>query len=546
MSELPHDVRHPAKEVHIVPSIKTHSLLSVPKFAEAGYITVFDDEEVNIYDAQNTTLKVSRGAIVRGWFDKKANLWRIPLIPVVLNNNTDTVLVNKQPTEFLPGRTPIIEAINNVYELKTQPELVRYLHACAGFPTKPSWIKAIKNGQYASWPGLTVKAVAKHFPESEETMKGHGRKTKSGLRSTKAYADSEPDFDDVENATMNQTHSLTKQKESILMVFDLSDEAQRLMYTDQTGKFPKKSSKGNHYIMVLIEIDSNAILVEAMKNRTAGEMIRAYLVLVTRLSNAGVKPKMHILDNECSEEFKAQIRKNNMTFQLVPPHDHRRNIAEKAIQTFKAHFISILCGTDKDFPLHLWCRLLPQAEHTLNMLRSARVAPNVSAYAYLWKQHDFNANPFAPLGCKVEAHIQPAVRETWAAHTASGYYIGNAWDHYRCHEIYITDTKHSRICETVFFKHKYLTMPSVTPADALIKAADNLVDTINGIIPKHSVTSDAVTQLMDIYKIAAEKATCEARTQRVLREQAQAQRVKEEQQPVATQQLASTRRIELL
>jgi hypothetical protein len=96
-------------------------------------------------------------------------------------------------------------------------------------------------------------------------------------------------------------------------------------------------------------------------------------------------------------------------------------------------------------------------------------------YAYLWKQHDFNANPFAPLGCKVEAHIKPAVRETWAAHTASGYYIGNAWDHYRCHEIYITDTKHSRVCETLFFKHKYLTMPSFTPSDALVKAADNLV-----------------------------------------------------------------------
>ncbi len=216
-------------------------------------------------------------------------------------------------------------------------------------------------------------------------MKGHGRKTKSGLRSTKAHTESEPDFDDIENATANQTHSLTKQKESVLMVFDLSDEAQRLMYTNQTGKFPKKSSKGNHYIMVLIEINSNAILVEAMKNCTAGEMIRAYLVLVNRLRNAGVKPKMHILDNECSEEFKAQIWKNNMTFQLVPPHDHRRNIAEKAIQTFKAHFISILCGTDKDIPLHLWCRLLPQAEHTLNMLQSARVAPNVSAYAYLWK-----------------------------------------------------------------------------------------------------------------------------------------------------------------
>jgi hypothetical protein len=226
-----------------------------------------------------------------------------------------------------------------------------------------------------------------------------------------------------------------------------------------------------------------------------------------------------------------------MTFQLVPPHDHQRNIAEKAIQTFKGHFISILCGTDKDFPLHLWCCLLPQAEHTLNMLQSAQVTPNVSAYAYLWGQHDFNANPFAPLGCKVEAHIKPSVCETWAAHTASGYYIGNAWEHYRCHKIYITDTKHSHICETVFFKHKYLTMPNFTPTDALIKAADNLVDTINGIMPKNSVTLDAVEQLMEIYKIQAEKATCEVQAQRVLQEQAQAQRAKEQQ--LAAEQQAS-------
>jgi hypothetical protein len=101
--------------------------------------------------------------------------------------------------------------------------------------------------------------------------------------------------------------------------------------------------------------------------------------------------------------------------------------------------------------------------------------------------------------------------------------------------MYITDTKHSRICKTVFFKHKYLTMPSFTPVDALITAVDNLVDTVSGIIPKHTVTSDAVDQLMEIYKIQAEKATCKA--QRVLQEQAQAQRVKEQQ--LAAEQQAS-------
>ena len=119
-----------------------------------------------------------------------------------------------------------------------------------------------------------------------------------------------------------------------------------------------------------------------------------------------------------------------MTYQLVLPHDHQQNLAEKAFQTVKAHFISILCGVDKDFPLHLWDRLLPQAKHTLNMLHTAKVAPNISAYAYLWDQHGYNSNPFVSLGCKVEAHATPGVPETWAAHTVSGYYIGNAWEHY--------------------------------------------------------------------------------------------------------------------
>jgi hypothetical protein len=71
-----------------------------------------------------------------------------------------------------------------------------------------------------------------------------------------------------------------------------------------------------------------------------------------------------------------------MKYQLVPPHDHRRYIAETAINVFKAHFISILCGCEKSFPLYLWDRLLPQAEHTLNMLRTSTMTPSVSVYAY--------------------------------------------------------------------------------------------------------------------------------------------------------------------
>jgi hypothetical protein len=103
------------------------------------------------------------------------------------------------------------------------------------------------------------------------------------------------DKDNNENANaMHLPRPTIKQKEAIIKTYDLSNKAERLMYTNQTGKFPKKLSRGYQYIMVLIEIDRYAILVEAMKKRLAGEMIQAYQVLVERLRNAGLTPKMHI------------------------------------------------------------------------------------------------------------------------------------------------------------------------------------------------------------------------------------------------------------
>ena len=83
------------------------------------------------------------------------------------------------------------DQILSAYELKTHPELIRYYHAAAGFPTKPTWVAAIKNGHYQSWTGLTAAAAAKYFPESMETWKGHGRKIKMNLRSTKREIDDE-------------------------------------------------------------------------------------------------------------------------------------------------------------------------------------------------------------------------------------------------------------------------------------------------------------------------------------------------------------------
>ena len=86
--------------------------------------------------------------------------------------------------------------------------------------------------------------------------------------------------------------------------------------------------------------------------------------------------------------MKACIQGNGMTYELVPPGQHRRNQAEMGIQTFKSH--------DK-FPLSLWCHLLEPTELTLNLLRQSQVTPNVSAFVHIHDNHDYVRKPFAPI-----------------------------------------------------------------------------------------------------------------------------------------------------
>ena len=91
-----------------------------------------------------------------------------------------------------------------------------------------------------------------------------------------------------------------------------------------------------------------------MKNRTEGKIIASRERSLKRMRLCGFNPKHQILDNKVSEKYKEAIRVSGMTYQLVPPDNHRCNTAEKEIQFWKEHFIYILSGTAENFPLHLW------------------------------------------------------------------------------------------------------------------------------------------------------------------------------------------------
>jgi hypothetical protein len=118
------------------------------------------------------------------------------------------------------------------------------------------------------------------------------------------------------------------------------------------------------------------------------------------------------MDNEASAALKSYFTDQDMTYQLVPPNCHRRNAAERAIRTLKEHFVAGLASVYPYFPMHLWERLLPQAEISLNLLRTSRLHPQLSAAAHLHGLVDYNKTAFAPPGCKIIAHEKPYQRRT--------------------------------------------------------------------------------------------------------------------------------------
>jgi hypothetical protein len=217
------------------------------------------------------------------------------------------------------------------------------MHAMCGYPVKSTWLKAIKAGNYVGWPMLTERNVQKYYSKMINTAKGHLNQTRKNVRTTKVKA--------TPLETCNTSHLHGKKVRNVYTQMYMVQES---MFSDQTGQFPVQSLHGNKYIMVMVEIDSNSILVEPMKNRKDDKMMRAYNALLLQLKQAGIVPKKHILDNEVSENIKNHICDTcKLDMELVPPGCHRRNAAGVAICNLKAHFLSVLAGVADNFPPNL-------------------------------------------------------------------------------------------------------------------------------------------------------------------------------------------------
>ena len=91
--------------MNVTPGVHT-SLINVYQMADEGYVTVFDENECNIYYGKKVKIFISEKTVLKGYRCKNSGLWIILLKDTIVNTNMDTIIIDRPN----PG-----EAISHIF-----------------------------------------------------------------------------------------------------------------------------------------------------------------------------------------------------------------------------------------------------------------------------------------------------------------------------------------------------------------------------------------------------------------------------------------------
>ena len=355
-----------AKKVRILKDLTSASLISIGQLADDGCTTTIDPNHL--------TVKKNGKVILTGTRNTDDNLYDIPIFQDHPNPKTNitpdnfvmppltgihnasscqntvkpSVHVATQPQVFSKKKhttydinhispkcftsviTPYIHQNQklNVILRKQQKhsDLAEFLHGCGGSPVPSTFITAIKNNQYLSWPGLTSDLIRKHLPPNRATTKGHLHQESQHLQSTKP-ADYDTYIKNIKNNIARLQGKIKNPNIELQLKKDIESDAfpdspspnvkanqvvylvcssapKDMGYIDLTGRFPYRSASGNQYILVAYHQDANAIYGQPIKNRESASITAAWTTINDKFRTSGVQPKTYVIDNEASMELK--------------------------------------------------------------------------------------------------------------------------------------------------------------------------------------------------------------------------------------------------
>jgi hypothetical protein len=136
-----------ATKAHIIPGLDTSSLLYVGQLFDANCSVKFDQTSAEVLH--------NHKRILEGFRNERNGLWKVDL-----QDNNSHSDKDKTTTTNLKSKQA-----HRVYECTNKGDFVRFLHAAAFSPVQDTWLKAIRAGHFATWPGLAEDLVRKHLPK---------------------------------------------------------------------------------------------------------------------------------------------------------------------------------------------------------------------------------------------------------------------------------------------------------------------------------------------------------------------------------------------
>jgi hypothetical protein len=220
---------HAARRVHIVPALKTTSLLSIGQLCDAGCEVLFDANCVRVRHANELILAGNRSP--------HTGLWHLGL--------------NTQLSHTIPRPSTIPHSSLAAVAVTTPADLVAFAHATLFSPALSTLHSALQRGFLPDFQGLTAKTLSKYPPMSIPMVKGHLDQSRKNQRSTKPnnrldlsvvtpLLDTTDEVDPTEHLT-NFPDSNPNNERTHHCFAAVLEPAAGQIHTDQTGRFIVKN-----------------------------------------------------------------------------------------------------------------------------------------------------------------------------------------------------------------------------------------------------------------------------------------------------------------
>ena len=479
------------KRVHVFKSL-WGSLLGIGDLCDEGLIAVFTKDAVFIVDVEAQTV------ILTGNRDAETRLWMIALRPITPSQEDSAIAAAnaislqhpngqqfdhkhaQQETEKKMKKTKKITSPHQINKasmqtLDTAGDRVEFFSRVFCSPAESTLINAVTK-RWIQFPGITANVLKRHRKRlrTHESAAGHLDQVHQNHHRRDTSTPDSPEKDPAAKTPIN-------------VITYVHSEGNHM---DGTGRFPVVSHRGNQYMLVLHSEGANYIKIIPMQTRNKQSYLKAHRIALDFYEALGYTPTFQRFDNETSNEFMEHLRTKNIKIDLVPPHQHRRNKAERDIRTYKNHFIAALAGVDPNFPMMAWDELLPQIETTLNLLRPSSAHPRMSAWEALHGKYDFDAHPMAPPGTAITIHEKPDQRASWSKHGVKGFYLGPAMDTYRCYKVWVKDVCSTRVTDTLAWHPHGYHWEDTSALEMVTQAADVLADAMHHLASAPSTAAE--------------------------------------------------------